>query len=267
MKLDQAARGGYSEVGTSETCELDVTGLIPNKDYKFRIVAVNKKGKSEPLASTKPVLAKDPWDPPSKVENVEITDWDKDYVDLKWRPCENDGGVPLESYIIEYKDKFSNDWKKGAEVPANKTNARVENLKENNSYEFRVKAKNKELEGPPSDPTRSIVVKPRFVKPFIIGDGLKNLIVKKGATIRYDIKFKGEPSPDCLVMVNRNELKPTTRVNLETTENSCLIVIKNAVRSDSGKYKLLLTNRCPRTGQIGEVESVADVIVLDKPVC
>lgn len=167
-------------------------------------------------------------------------------------------------YVIEYKDKFSPDWKKAMEVTANETTAKVPNLKENVSYEFRVRAKNQQLVGPPSDPTKPVLIKARFVKPFIIGDGLKNLIVKKGAQIKYDIKFKGEPAPECLVMLNKNELKSTTRITLETTENSCLIVIKNAVRSDSGKYKLLLTNRCPRTGKLGEFESIADVVVLGK---
>ena len=33
------------------------------------------------------------------------------------------------------------------------------------------------------------------VKPFIIGDGLTNIVVKKGQVIKYDIKFGGEPEP------------------------------------------------------------------------
>jgi hypothetical protein len=33
------------------------------------------------------------------------------------------------------------------------------------------------------------------VKPFIIGDGLTNIVVKKGQVIKYDIKYGGEPEP------------------------------------------------------------------------
>lgn len=264
-KQDPSARGGWSEVGTSETCDYEVTGLTPGKEVKFRIKAVNKKGASEPLTAPKSIIPKDPWDEPSKVENLEITDWDADRVDLKWSRCENDGGVPLKGYIVECKDKFSSEWKKCAEVSADKTNASVKNLKENQTYEFRVRAENQHLVGPPSDPTKPLLMKARFIKPFIVGDGLKNLIVKKGATIKYDIKFKGEPVPDCLVTINRNEVKATSRIQLEVTGTTCLLVIKNAVRADSGKYKLVLTNRCPRTGQLGECESLADVVVLDRP--
>lgn len=150
-------------------------------------------------------------------------------------------------------------------MPPSQTTATVPNLKEGTSYEFRVCAKNKQLVGPPSDPTKPLLVKARFVKPFIIGDGLKNMIIKKGAQIKYDIKFKGEPVPDVSFWKNGHEIQPTSRITIEKTDTTCLLVVKNAVRSDSGSYKLMLTNRCPRTGKLGEFESTADVIVLDKP--
>lgn len=34
------------------------------------------------------------------------------------------------------------------------------------------------------------------MKPFIIGDGLQNLIIKKGQVITFDIKYGGEPEPE-----------------------------------------------------------------------
>jgi hypothetical protein len=34
------------------------------------------------------------------------------------------------------------------------------------------------------------------VKPFIVGDGLKPMVVKKGQIIKYDIKYEGEPEPE-----------------------------------------------------------------------
>lgn len=39
----------------------DVMDLVPNKEYKFKIKAVNKVGSSEPTPLSKVVLAKDPW--------------------------------------------------------------------------------------------------------------------------------------------------------------------------------------------------------------
>lgn len=34
------------------------------------------------------------------------------------------------------------------------------------------------------------------MKPFIIGDGLKQIVIKKGQIIKYDIKYGGEPEPE-----------------------------------------------------------------------
>jgi Fibronectin type III domain. len=40
---------------------LEVEGLIPNHKYKFRVRAVNKQGKSEPLTTTASIEAKNPF--------------------------------------------------------------------------------------------------------------------------------------------------------------------------------------------------------------
>lgn len=34
------------------------------------------------------------------------------------------------------------------------------------------------------------------VKPFIIGEGLQGMIIKKGQVITFDIKYGGEPEPE-----------------------------------------------------------------------
>lgn len=41
--------------------ETVVTGLNPNSEYKFRVKAVNDEGDSEPLTTTKSVVAKNPY--------------------------------------------------------------------------------------------------------------------------------------------------------------------------------------------------------------
>lgn len=51
----------------------------------------------------------DPSDPPEKPE---IIDYDKDYVEISWKPPRNDGGAPIEKYIIEKKEKGKGTWEK-----------------------------------------------------------------------------------------------------------------------------------------------------------
>lgn len=67
--------------------------------------AVNKEGESDPLTTEGDgFLAKNPYDVPGKVEKPEVVDWDKDHVDLEWK-TPDDGGAPIEEYVIEVKDK------------------------------------------------------------------------------------------------------------------------------------------------------------------
>lgn len=40
---------------------MEVTGLQPGKNYKFRVRAVNKEGESAPLETDKAILAKNPF--------------------------------------------------------------------------------------------------------------------------------------------------------------------------------------------------------------
>jgi len=53
--------GVWVPVGKCKEPNMDVTGLTPGKEYKFRVSAVNKEGESEPLETTKPVVAKNPF--------------------------------------------------------------------------------------------------------------------------------------------------------------------------------------------------------------
>lgn len=41
-----------------------------------------------------------------------------------------------------------------------------------------------------------VTCKSRFVKPFIIGDPMKDLVVKCGQNFVWDIKYGGEPEPE-----------------------------------------------------------------------
>jgi hypothetical protein len=34
------------------------------------------------------------------------------------------------------------------------------------------------------------------VKPYIIGDAMKPLVIKKGQIIKFDVKYGGEPEPE-----------------------------------------------------------------------
>ena len=138
------------------------------------------------------------------------------------------------------------------------TKGTIDGLKEGQQYEFRIRAVNKAGPGEPSDATKPIIAKSRFVKPFIVGDGLKNLVVKKGQVIKYDIKYQGEPEPEVKWFLGDKEVVQDSaeRITIDKYERNTVLTVRKTTRADSGKYKLLLTNSS------GTCESTADVVVL-----
>ena len=39
-------------------------------------------------------------------------DYDKDYAELEWAPPQKENGAPVQGYVVEYKEKGTNEWKK-----------------------------------------------------------------------------------------------------------------------------------------------------------
>lgn len=63
-KMDTAS-GKWVRVGKvpgdREKPEIEVTGLEPGHEYKFRVTATNAEGDSEPLLTDKAIIAKNPF--------------------------------------------------------------------------------------------------------------------------------------------------------------------------------------------------------------
>lgn len=47
--------------GRSKEPKLDVENLVPGQEYKFKVMAVNAEGESEPLEAEKSIIAKNPF--------------------------------------------------------------------------------------------------------------------------------------------------------------------------------------------------------------
>lgn len=100
-------------------------------------------------------------DEPGKPGKPDIVDYDNTGVDLRWEKPKSDGGAPIEKYIIEKKDRYKPDWEKALEVPGDQLEARVDDLKENGEYQFRIVAVNKAGPSQPSDASKMQIIKYR----------------------------------------------------------------------------------------------------------
>lgn len=250
--------GRWVPCGETSDTSLKVNKLSEGHEYKFRVKAVNRQGTSAPLTSDHAIVAKNPFDEPDAPTDVTPVDWDKDHVDLEWKPPANDGGAPIDAYIVEKKDKFG-DWVECARVDGKTTKATADNLTPGETYQFRVKAVNKAGPGKPSDPTGNVVAKPRRMAPKLNLAGLLDLRIKAGTPIKMDIAFEGEPAPVATWKANDTTVAAGDRADVTNTPTSSAIHIFSAVRGDTGVYKIIVEN------EHGKDTAQCNVTVLDVP--
>lgn len=132
-------------------------------------------------------------DPPGKPGRPELTNWDKDFVDLEWTAPKSDGGAPIEKYIVQMRDKEGRTWENVMTVPGDRTYGKVTAVEEGHEYDFRVVPVNKAGNGEPSDPSKSVVAKPRFCKSFV-AELTTNLAMETVAVIIEILQFQWLPT-------------------------------------------------------------------------
>jgi len=179
--------------GTSTTS----AQLQEGHEYEFRVMAENALGRSDPLVTDKPVMAKDPFGTPGRPGKPEITDHDVDHIDLQWTAPRDDGGNPITHYDIERKDKKTGRWIKVNTSPVKGTSYSDTRVTPNHGYEYRVIAVNKAGPGKPSEPSDVAFAKPKHEEPkFEIDIDGKEVRVRAGDPIDLAVPFTGSPMPD-----------------------------------------------------------------------
>lgn len=105
---------------------------------------------------------------------LEVSDIHKDGCTLKWKRPKDDGGEPIENYVVEKLDPETGIW-----LPVGKTTGavpemKVDGLVPGHDYKFRVKAVNKEGESEPLETVGTITAK----DPFSMYYNLLNLLLQ-----------------------------------------------------------------------------------------
>ena len=115
--------------------------LLPANEYIFRVRAVNKYGAGEFLES-EPIIARNPYKPPSAPGTPEAGQITKDSMVLSWTVPEQTGGADIEGYHLEKRDKDGVRWTKCNRQKLTDTHFKVTGLLTDHFYEFRVAAEN-----------------------------------------------------------------------------------------------------------------------------
>jgi len=178
----------WTEVaGTVVRSVLKVKNLSPGVEYKFRIFAENRFGRSEPLVSSQ---MKAQWSfkessSPSPPEAVAVS---RNWVDLKWNEPVNNGGDKIFAYYLQKKERTALIWQEAIRGAIKGTSARVGNLSDGVIYEFRVQAENRAGKSKPSQVSEGIHTKDacdRCGQPEVIELG-RNFALIKWAKPEYD---------------------------------------------------------------------------------
>lgn len=140
----------------NDTAEVEITVVCKLKNYIF-----NFQFKFIIKADVKKILYL--LGEPDKPEGpLEVSNVHKDGCTLKWKKPKDDGGEPIEGYLIEKFDPETGVW-----LPIGRSTApefKVEGLTPGHEYKFRVKALNKEGESEPLETLGSIIARDPFSK-------------------------------------------------------------------------------------------------------
>jgi len=160
----------------ASTTQFKVNDLIRNSYYYFRISAENSIGLSEPLENEQAVQAKPAYSVPSAPTGpLVITEMKQTGCTLLWAPPADDGGSRLTSYVVEAREARRATWYQVDIVEAADNQYKVTDLVENNSYYFRVSAKNSLGTGEPLESSPAVVIRrppgpPDSPFPLIVSD-------------------------------------------------------------------------------------------------
>eukprot|EP00061_Rhincodon_typus_P018657 g47915.t1 len=138
----ETSRLAWTNVATDvQLTKLKITKLLQGNEYIFRVMAVNKYGVGEPLES-EPVVAANPFVPPSPPKNPTVTAITKDSMVVCWEHPDSDGGSEITNYIIERRDKTGMRWIKCTKRTVTDLRYKVGKLTEGHEYEYRIMAEN-----------------------------------------------------------------------------------------------------------------------------
>lgn len=222
--------------------QFKVTGLEEGLLYQYRVYAENIAGIGPCTKACDPASARDPCASPGQPVVMNIT---RTSVFLSWVIPEFDGGAKVTGYIVERRELPDGRWLKCNFANLQETFFDVTGLIEDQRYDFRVIAKNAAgLLSEPSEGTGPVTVKDDVDPPRItIEDKLRQLVVvKAGDLLRIDAEISGRPIPVISWAKDGKEIEAKARFEISSTFTSTTLIVRDAIRRDSGQYVLTLQN-------------------------
>ncbi|NWY36488.1 IGFN1 protein, partial [Sylvia atricapilla] len=137
MELGDDTRIRVDKTDTCTTLSISSCNRRDCGDYKVRLK--NDSGVLE--INLKLVVIDKPQPPAGPIKIVESS---ANNITIQWKPPKDDGGKPVQRYIVERQQVGRNDWETLGETPRSCTSFTTSSVEEEMSYYFRVRAMNAE---------------------------------------------------------------------------------------------------------------------------
>lgn len=194
-------------------------------------------------------------EPPSAPEKPTPSEVAIDSLTLYWK-TPDDGNDKIIEYILEYRETKITKWTQITQITD--TSYKVEKLKTNTDYVFRVIARNSVGTSPPSDETDVIRVTPAAgnEKPTII-DTLVDRTIGLSEELTLSAVIGGIPTPNITWYRNEKEIIETENITYENRVTK--LYIKTTTIETEATYK------CVARNDFGTAETKCRVTVEEKP--
>ena len=257
-KRDMSMRAWLS-VGSTDKFSKDVSNVLENSTYSFRICAENEIGKSD-FVETIPVLCQDPIVVPDCPENVRIEDIKDTNVNLKWSAPRMDGGSKINGYNVDRQLDGSENWVSCNSRLITEKRLLVSDLETGKKYVFRIKAVNNIGESQPAMTQMVEIREPESMADVKLDVGIKGVLqVRAGDPIYLTATVTGVPHPEVKWIKGEDQILDAEKFLIAKKDNTITFCIKKSKRTDTGMYSILATN------SNGSKSAQCNVLVEDVP--
>ncbi|XP_029313356.1 M-protein, striated muscle isoform X3 [Cottoperca gobio] len=234
--------GKWHEANIKSICEraYRVSDLKEKRKYQFQVRAANMAGVGIPSLPSDTFLCEE-WTiaVPGPPHDLQIREVRNDSLVLLWKPPVYQGRDPVNGFYIDIKEADAPEeaWRGVNTKATEKAYIKIKNLKEGETFVFRVRAQNKAGVGQTSDVTEPVVA---LTKP-----GTTEIVVDVNDDGVISLNFECcDITPDSKFVWSKNyeEISDSSRLTLDTKGNKSKAVFNTPGEEDIGIYSCIVTH-------------------------
>ncbi|CAF1001308.1 unnamed protein product [Adineta steineri] len=183
-------------------------------------------------------------------------------ITLQWTRPQSDGKNPVRGYLVEKKEKETDQCILVNRQPVAGAEYTVAGLVDGKEYEFCVAAVNRASPGEYAKAKGPIQARPPDVASHAVDFSaftLKEIIVRAGEDLKTTVPFVGSPTPQVTFAKNGDEIKPDGNNQVTVKDGIAELIVPKVKGGDTDLYSCTLKNH------LGQETVQMKVIVVDKP--